>query len=94
MYTAGIGFGAKNGVPPVAMGFTEVFRPETPAEACGEVAQQALQKPDFVKVWVDDFRGQYPKLPPEIYGAIIDEAHKHSLRVAPMYTIWRMLACS
>ena len=32
VYTAGIGFGLKNGVPPAAMGFTEVFRPETAAE--------------------------------------------------------------
>src|SRR5271169_2993417 len=82
VYTAGIGFGSKNGVPPASMGFTEVFRPETPAEARSEVAQQVAQKPDFIKVWVDDFWGQYPKLPPEIYGAIIDEAHRHGLRVA------------
>ena len=82
VYTAGIGFGLKNGVPPATMGFTQVFRPETPAEARTEVAQQVPQKPDFIKVWVDDFWGQYPTLPPEIYGAIIDEAHKHGLRVA------------
>jgi imidazolonepropionase-like amidohydrolase len=82
VYTAGIGFGAKNGVPPAAMGFTEVFRPETPAEARSEVAQQVPEKPDFIKVWVDDFWGQYPKMPPEIFGAIIDEAHKNRLRVA------------
>jgi imidazolonepropionase-like amidohydrolase len=82
VYTAGVGFGAKNGVPPAAMGFTEVFRPETPGEARSEVAQQAHQKPDFIKVWVDDFWGQYPKMPPEIYAAIIDEAHKNGLRVA------------
>jgi imidazolonepropionase-like amidohydrolase len=82
VYTAGIGFGAKNGVPPAAMGFTEVFRPETPAEARSEIAQQVPQRPDFIKVWVDDFWGQYPKMPPEIFGAIIDEAHKNRLRVA------------
>jgi imidazolonepropionase-like amidohydrolase len=64
------------------MGFTNVFRPETPAEARSEVAQQAAQKPDFIKVWVDDFWGQFPTLPPEIYAAIIDEAHKRGLRVA------------
>jgi imidazolonepropionase-like amidohydrolase len=82
VYTAGMGFGAKNGVPPAAMGFTEVFRPETPAEARSEVAQQAPKRPDFIKVWVDDFWGRYPKMSPEIYGAIIDEAHKNGLRVA------------
>src|SRR5208337_1890520 len=53
-----------------SMGFTQVFRPETPAEARSEVAQQVSQKPDFIKVWVDDFWGQYPKMPPEIYGEI------------------------
>jgi len=82
VYTAGMGFGAKDGVPPAAMGFTEVLRPETPAEARTEVDQQVPGKPDFIKVWVDDFWGQFPKLPPEIFGAIIDEAHKHGLRVA------------
>ena len=81
VYTAGIGFGEKDAVPPASMGFTNVLRPETPAEARKEVAQQAPQKPDFIKVWVDDF-WQYPKMPPEIYGAIIDEAHKRGLRVA------------
>jgi imidazolonepropionase-like amidohydrolase len=82
VYTAGIGFGLKNGVPPASMGFTQVFRPETPDEARSEVAQQVAQKPDFIKLWLDDFWGQYPEMPPEIYGAIIDEAHKHGLRVA------------
>ena len=31
---------------------------------------------------VDDRDGKYKKLTPELYGAIIDEAHKHKLRVA------------
>jgi len=66
----------------VSLFLSRVFRPETPAEARSEVAQQAPQKPDFIKVWVDDFWGQYPKMPPEIYAAIIDEAHKNGLRVA------------
>jgi hypothetical protein len=43
----------------------------------------AARHPDMIKIWVDDFFGATePKLPPEIYGAIIDEAHKHGLRVA------------
>ena len=82
VYTAGIGFGAKDGVPPASMGFTDVFRPTSPDEARKEVDQQAPLKPDFVKIWVDEFWGQYPKMPPEIYQAIIDEAHKNGLRVA------------
>ncbi len=82
VYTAGIGFGAKDGVPPASMGFTDVFRPTSPDEARKQVDQQAPLKPDFIKIWVDDFWGQYPKMPPEIYQAIIDEAHKNGLRVA------------
>jgi imidazolonepropionase-like amidohydrolase len=58
------------------------LRPTTPAEGRKYVAQQAPLKPDFIKIWVDDFWGQYPKLLPEIYKAIIDEAHKNGLRVA------------
>jgi imidazolonepropionase-like amidohydrolase len=34
-----------------------------------------------VKMWVDDRRGTYPKLAPEVYRAIIDEAHKHQMVV-------------
>ncbi len=82
VYSAGQGIGAKDGIPPLAMGFTSVLRPVTPAEGRQYVAQQAPLKPDFIKIWVDDFWGQYPKLQPEIYKAIIDEAHKDGLRVA------------
>ena len=83
IYSAGNGFGAKDGAPPAAMGFTNILRPGTAEEARKAVAVQAPMKPDFYKLWLDDFYGQYPKLiSPEVYGAIIDEAHKHGLRVA------------
>jgi len=43
----------------------------------------AARKADIIKVWVDDFFGSVePKMSPEIYGAIIDEAHQNHLRVA------------
>jgi imidazolonepropionase-like amidohydrolase len=53
------------------------------SEAEGRKAVQELaeKKVDIVKIWVDDRAGQYKKLSPEFYGAIIDEAHKHGLRV-------------
>jgi len=83
VYSAGNGFGTKDGAPPLVMGFTNILRPDTPDKAREEVAAQAPMRPDFYKLWLDDFYGQYPKLiTPEIYGAIIDEAHKHGLRVA------------
>jgi imidazolonepropionase-like amidohydrolase len=90
VYSAGNGFGVKDGAPPAAMGFTNILRPDTPDEARKEVAAQAPMKPDFYKLWLDDFYGQYPKLiSPEVYGAIIDEAHKHGLRVAAHLYHWK-----
>jgi imidazolonepropionase-like amidohydrolase len=35
----------------------------------------------FVKIWVDDREGGVPKLKPEVYRAIIDEAHKNGMEV-------------
>jgi imidazolonepropionase-like amidohydrolase len=53
------------------------------SEAEGRKAVQELadRKVDIVKIWVDTREGKYRKLSPEIYGAIIDEAHKQGLRV-------------
>jgi len=50
-----------------------------------EQARQAVRdlaphRPDFVKIWVDDRNHTQKKLTPELYGAAIDEAHKHNLR--------------
>src|SRR5690606_32756018 len=53
----------------------------TTAEARKAVQELATQKVDFVKIWVDDRNGKYKKLTPDLYGAVIDEAHKHGLRV-------------
>lgn len=51
------------------------------AEARKAVQELAARKVDLVKIWVDDRMGMYKKLTPELYRAIIDEAHKHGLRV-------------
>jgi imidazolonepropionase-like amidohydrolase len=45
------------------------------------VRTEAARNVDVIKIWVDDRNGQYRKLGPEIYGAIIDEAHSNDLRV-------------
>ena len=50
------------------------------AEARKVVQELASKKVDIVKFWVDDRNGAVMKLPPNIYRAIIDEAHKHNLR--------------
>jgi imidazolonepropionase-like amidohydrolase len=54
----------------------------TEGEARKAVQELAVRKVDIVKIWVDDRDGMYKKLTPPLYGAIIDEAHKHQLRVA------------
>jgi len=51
------------------------------AEARKAVQELAVRKVDFVKIWVDDRNGKYKKLTPELYGAVIDEAHKLGVRV-------------
>jgi imidazolonepropionase-like amidohydrolase len=51
------------------------------AEARKAVAELAANNVDIVKIWVDTRDGKYKKLTPDLYGAIIDEAHKRGLRV-------------
>ena len=53
----------------------------TVAEARKAVQDEAARKVNFIKIWVDDRNGQYKKLTPELYGAIIDEAHKNNIPV-------------
>ena len=59
-----------------------VLAPTTPDEARAQVAGVAAQKVDIVKIRVDDNLGTTPKMAPEVYRAVIDEAHKRGLRVA------------
>ena len=57
-------------------------------EARTAVQELAEQEVDFVKIWVDERNGQYEKLSPALYGAVIDEAHRHGLRVtAHIFTL-------
>ena len=60
----------------------------TEEEARTAVQEVAAQNPELVKIWVDDRNGQFEKLSPDLYGAVIDEAHQHGLRVtAHVYTL-------
>jgi imidazolonepropionase-like amidohydrolase len=52
----------------------------TADEARAGVREQAALGVDIIKIWVDDRNGQYPKLAPELYGAVIEEAHANGLR--------------
>jgi imidazolonepropionase-like amidohydrolase len=53
----------------------------TAQEARAAVRALAKKNIKSVKIWVDDRRGTYPKMTPEVYNAIIDEAHQHRMMV-------------
>jgi imidazolonepropionase-like amidohydrolase len=80
------------GMAPVGGGPDAVLREATSAlrvinevstaqEARAAVQAMANKKIKSVKIWVDDRRGTYPKMTPEVYHAVIDEAHKHQMMV-------------
>ncbi len=54
---------------------------DAPEEGTAAVQEQAARDVDLIKIWVDDRGGQYPKLTPELYGPIIQEAHRQGLKV-------------
>jgi len=79
--TAGRGFAMPNAGPGAAAMRDAPYGVTTEEEARKDVQELAAKKPDFVKIWVDDRNGSVPKLAPNVYRAIIDEAHKHNIRV-------------
>ncbi|MFN2446119.1 MAG: DUF5996 family protein [Vicinamibacterales bacterium] len=81
LLVAGRGFVAPGGGPTVSPLEHVPFEVDRPEMARLLVRELAAQKADMVKVWVDDRNGTRPKLPPDIYRVIIDEAHRHKLRV-------------
>ncbi len=54
----------------------------TPEGARGAVEELAARNVRIVKTWVDDRGGTIQKLTPDLYRAIIDEAHRRNMRVA------------
>ena len=61
----------------------DVPYPVTTVEEAREAVRDNIRiKPDFIKIWVDDRGGRTKKLTPELYLAIIDEAHKNNVPVA------------
>jgi len=53
----------------------------TPEEARIAIQKMADQNIRHVKMWVDDRGGTYPKLSPEVYNAIVQEAHARKITV-------------
>jgi imidazolonepropionase-like amidohydrolase len=59
-----------------------VLAPRTADEARQQVAENERSGADWVKIRVDDNLGTTAKMTPDIYRAVIDEAHKRGRRVA------------
>ena len=73
---------AGRGITTPEPGRTEIpYWITTEEEARTAVQELAALEVDIVKIWVDDRGGQFEKMTPELYTAVIDEAHQHGLRV-------------
>ncbi len=73
---------AGRGITAPEPGRSEVPHWVTSEEEAREAVQQlAAQEVDIVKIWVDSRAGQYQRLSPALYSAIIDEAHGHDIPV-------------
>ena len=79
--TAGRGLAPEDEVKPDNMRHS-AYIIRTAADVRTAVQELAERNVKIVKTWVDDRGGSVRKLPPELYTAIIDEAHKRKLRVA------------
>jgi imidazolonepropionase-like amidohydrolase len=53
----------------------------TEAEGIKDVEELVARKVPIIKIWVDDRNGTVPKIQPNVYRAIIAEAHKRGTRV-------------
>ncbi len=81
IYTAGKGFTGINGYPTTVPGMKGVpYEVATAAEVQKAMEELAPQRPDFVKIWVDDHLGKEKKIDTEVSRAIIAEAKKKGLR--------------
>jgi imidazolonepropionase-like amidohydrolase len=67
---------------------TDPYWLKTEDDARKAVQENAANKVDVIKIWVDDRNRTVTKLTPALYGAVIDEAHKNNLRVtAHIYSL-------
>jgi imidazolonepropionase-like amidohydrolase len=80
--TAGRGIGVPGGAPGLPAAADQIYRPATVDEARRDVDELAEHHADIVKIWVDSVHGTVPEMKPEIYNAVLGEAHEKHLRVA------------
>ncbi len=78
--TALQGFTTMGGYPTTAPGVKGVAQEAASAsQARIWVDQTAKKGADLIKMWVDTHHGAFPKMPQEVYAAVIDQAHKNKL---------------
>lgn len=82
VFVADRGIGVPGGAPALAHLPDQLYLPSTPDEARDDVRAAAARKTNFIKIWVDSGHGTVPGMDPKIYRAVIDEAHKHGIKVA------------
>ena len=82
VFTADRGIGVPDAAPPLPAAPDQLYRPASAEEARAAVDAMAGRHADIVKIWVDSLGGTKPAMSPEIYRAVIAEAHKRHLRVA------------
>ena len=83
LFGADRGIGVPAAAPPMDVGPDRLYRPVDAAQARIAVRESAARHPSFIKIWVDDFNGSLKvKMAPDVYAAIIDEAHQQHVRVA------------
>src|SRR5215475_212186 len=78
---AGRGIGAPNAGPGAAAYAGIAYEVTTEEQARQAVRELASKKVDLIKIWVDDRNGRAPRLAPNLYRAIIEEGHRHGLKV-------------
>jgi len=79
--TAGRGLAPEDEVRPDNMRHS-AYTIRTEDDIRKAVQELAARKVTILKTWVDDRGGTVRKLTPQLYGAIINEAHKRNMRVA------------
>ena len=83
VFTAGRGFTGYGGYPTTVPGNQGIpFEVANEVEIEKDIATLAAKKVDLVKIWVDDHLGREQKIPLDLCKVIIQQAHKHKLKVA------------
>jgi imidazolonepropionase-like amidohydrolase len=78
---AGRGIGAPNAGPGAAAYAGIAYEVTTEDQSRRVVQELASRQVDVIKIWVDDRNGRAPRLPSNLFRAIIDEGHKRGLKV-------------